>query len=101
MTSKPNILMIICDDLNAWIGALGRHPQVRTPAIDALAAKGSLFTRAYCAAPYCNASRMSVFTGLMPATTGIYQGEAYWPRADRIFSRQWLLYFWRREGLSR
>jgi arylsulfatase A-like enzyme len=75
---KPNILMIVADDLNSWIGPLGRHPDVRTPAIDALARRGTLFTRAYCPAPFCNASRMSVFTGCLPSTTGIYENEPYW-----------------------
>ena len=73
-----NILFIVADDLNAWIGALGRHPDVSTPNIDALAARGTLFTQAYCAAPYCNASRMSVFTGCLPSTTGVYQNEPLW-----------------------
>jgi arylsulfatase A-like enzyme len=75
---RPNILFIVADDLNSWIGALGRHPDVRTPAIDALARRGTLFSRAYCAAPYCNASRMSVFTGCLPTTTGVYANEPFW-----------------------
>lgn len=83
MTRKPNILFIVADDLNAWIGALGRHPDVRTPAIDTLAERGTLFTNAYCPAPYCNASRMSVFTGCNPATTGVYQNEPFWDRRRR------------------
>lgn len=79
----PNILMIVCDDLNAWIGALGRHPQVKTPAIDALARRGSLFTRAYCPAPYCNSSRISTFTACLPSTTGVYEQEPFWNSPDR------------------
>jgi arylsulfatase A-like enzyme len=78
-----NILFIVVDDLNAWIGALGRNPDVRTPKIDDLAKRGTLFTRAYCAAPYCNASRMSFFTGRNPATTGIYGNEPLWDTAGR------------------
>lgn len=46
--TRPNILFIVADDLNAWIGALGRHPQMRTPNIDRLAARGANFTHAYC-----------------------------------------------------
>lgn len=78
-----NVLFIVADDLNAWIGALGSHPDVRTPNIDALAARGTLFTRAYCAAPYCNASRMSLFTGCYPQTTGVYGNEPLWDRPGR------------------
>ena len=80
MSSTPsNILFIVADDLNAWIGALGAHPQSRTPNIDRLAERGLLFERAYCTAPYCNASRMSVFYGLQPSASGIYHNEAYTP----------------------
>nr|WP_321361151.1 sulfatase [uncultured Hyphomonas sp.] len=76
--TRPNILFIVADDLNAWIGALGRHPQTRTPNIDRLAARGANFTHAYCSAPYCNASRMSVFTGMLPPNNGVYQNEPFW-----------------------
>jgi len=70
--SKPNILMIAIDDLNDWIGCLGGHPQARTPNLDALAARGTLFTNAHCQSPLCNPSRASLMTGLRPSTTGIY-----------------------------
>ena len=69
---KPNILMIAIDDQNDWIGCLGGHPQVKTPNLDALAARGTLFTNAHCQAPLCNPSRSSLMTGLRPSTTGIY-----------------------------
>lgn len=84
---RSNILFIVADDLNSWIGPLGAHPDVRTPGIDAMARQGSVFTRAYCAAPYCNASRMAVFTGCLPGTTGIYQNEPFWenPLRHRTF----------------
>jgi arylsulfatase A-like enzyme len=71
-TSRPNILMIAIDDQNDWIGCLGGHPQVKTPNIDALAARGTLFINAHCQAPLCNPSRSSILTGLRPSTTGIH-----------------------------
>ncbi len=43
----PNILMIAIDDQNDWIGCLGGHPQALTPTIDALAARGTVFTNAH------------------------------------------------------
>jgi arylsulfatase A-like enzyme len=82
-SSKPNVVFIVADDLNSWIGALGRQPDVRTPAIDALARRGTLFSHAYCSAPYCNASRMGVFTGCLPATTGLYHNEDFWGEPRR------------------
>ncbi len=69
---KPDVLFIAVDDLNDWTGCLGGHPQSRTPNIDRLAARGMLFTRAYCAAPACRPSRTAVVTGRRPSTTGVY-----------------------------
>ena len=69
---KPNVLFIAIDDLNDWVGCLGGHPQVKTPHLDRLAARGTLFTNAHCQSPLCNSSRTSVMTGLRPTTTGIY-----------------------------
>ncbi len=69
---KPNILFLAIDDQNDWIGCLGGHPQVKTPHIDRLAARGTLFTNAHCQAPLCNPSRSSLLTGLRPSSTGIY-----------------------------
>ncbi|MCP4729492.1 MAG: sulfatase-like hydrolase/transferase, partial [Roseibacillus sp.] len=76
----PNILMIAIDDQNDWIGCLGGHPQARTPAIDALASRGTVFTNAHCQSPLCNPSRTSLMTGLRPGTTGVY-GLAPWFRS--------------------
>jgi len=69
---KPNVLFIAIDDLNDWVGCLGGHPQARTPNMDRLAARGTLFTNAHCQSPLCNPSRSSLLTGLRPSTTGIY-----------------------------
>ncbi len=69
----PNILFIAIDDLNDWVGFLGGHPQVRTPNMDRLAARGTVFTNAHCAAPICGPSRAAIFSGLLPTTTGIYE----------------------------
>lgn len=76
---KPNILFIAIDDQNDWIGHLGGHPLVKTPHIDAIAARGTTFLNAHCQSPICNPSRTSVMFGLRPTTTGIY-GLAPAPR---------------------
>ena len=70
--AKPNILMFAIDDQNDWIGCMGGHPQAKTPHLDKLAARGTLFTNAHCQAPLCNPSRTSILTGLRPSTTGVY-----------------------------
>ena len=75
--AKPNILFIAIDDQNDWFGCMGG--QAKTPHIDRLARRGTLFANAHCQAPLCNPSRTSLMTGLRPSTTGIY-GLAPWIR---------------------
>ncbi len=77
---RPNILFIAIDDQNDWIGCLNGHPQVKTPHIDQLAKRGTVFLNAHCQSPLCNSSRTSLMTGLRPTTTGIY-GLAPWFRS--------------------
>ncbi|PQO36770.1 iduronate-2-sulfatase [Blastopirellula marina] len=71
-TIRPNVLFIAMDDLNDWIGCMGGHPQTITPNLDRLAKSGVLFTNAHCAAPACNPSRISVFSGIAPNVSGVY-----------------------------
>jgi arylsulfatase A-like enzyme len=77
-TVRPNVLFIAVDDLNHWVGHLGRNTQVRTPNIDRLAARGVTFTKAYAAAPICNPSRAALMSGLRPSTTGVYANTTDW-----------------------
>ncbi len=68
---KPNVLMIVVDDMNAWAGCLG-HPVAQTPNIDRLASRGRLFKRAYCQQAVCNPSRASAMTGRRPDTLKVW-----------------------------
>lgn len=76
--SRPNVLFIMADDLNHWVGYTGRNRQTITPNIDRLTATGQSFTRAYCAAPVCNPSRTALFSGLRPGSTGVYGNAQDW-----------------------
>jgi arylsulfatase A-like enzyme len=76
--SRPNVLMIIADDLNDWVGCLGGHPNAKTPNIDRLAKQGLLFVNAHCAAPVCNPSRVATLTGRRPSSTGVYDNAPVW-----------------------
>ena len=67
---KPNILLIISDDLNTRIGPymeIDKH----TPHLDRLADRGVRFTRNYCQYPVCGPSRASFMSGLYPETNGV------------------------------
>jgi arylsulfatase A-like enzyme len=79
--ARPNVLFIAVDDLNHWVGYLGRNPQTITPNIDKLAARGVRFTRSYCAAPVCNPSRAALMSGLRPSTSGVYENGNDWRTA--------------------
>jgi iduronate 2-sulfatase len=68
--ARPNVLFLIADDLNNFLGCYG-DPRAKTPNLDRLAARGVLFDRAYCAFPLCGPSRNSMLTGLYPNSSGI------------------------------
>ncbi|MDQ3439205.1 MAG: sulfatase [Planctomycetota bacterium] len=72
---QPNVLFIAVDDLNHWVGYLGRNAQTATPNIDRLAKRGVRFTRAYCAAPSCTPSRAALMSGRRPGSTGVYDNH--------------------------
>lgn len=67
---KPNILLIVVDQMRGdCMGAAG-HPVVETPYLDSMAAEGVRFSNAYSAVPTCIAARASLLTGLTQKTHG-------------------------------
>lgn len=69
--ARPNVVLLLVDDLGACdLGCTGGR-LARTPNIDALAAQGALFTQAYSAGPVCSPSRAALLTGRSPAALGI------------------------------
>ncbi|HUE69594.1 MAG TPA: sulfatase [Pirellulaceae bacterium] len=67
----PNVLLICIDDLKPALGCYG-DKLARTPNVDALAARGIVFERAYCNQAVCSPSRNALLTGLRSETLGIY-----------------------------
>ncbi len=74
--AKPNVLFLICDDLNCDLECYG-HQQVKSPNIDRLARRGVRFENAYCQYPLCGPSRASFMTGLYPDQTLIHKNSIY------------------------
>jgi iduronate 2-sulfatase len=68
---RPNVLLILVDDLKPAIHAFG-DPVAVTPNIDRLAARGTRFERAYANQSVCAPSRMNLMTGARSTSTGIY-----------------------------
>lgn len=89
--ARPNVLFFVIDDLNDWISLLDRKSPIKTPNLERLANRGTLFTRAYCISAACNPSRAATLTGLRPRTTGIYGNKSDWrgalPRRKTIMER--------------
>lgn len=68
--ARKNILFIMCDQLRFdYLGCTG-HPTIKTPNIDALAARGVTFSNTYCQSPICGPSRMSFYTGRYVSSHG-------------------------------
>ncbi len=70
-TRVKNILFIMCDQLRQdYLGCYG-HPTIKTPNIDALAARGVKFDRAYVQSPMCGPARASFYTGRYVSSHGV------------------------------
>jgi arylsulfatase A-like enzyme len=71
IAAPPNVLFLCVDDLKPELGCYG-STVVKTPNIDRLAARGTVFERHYVQQAVCTASRASMFTGLRPDTTRVW-----------------------------
>ncbi|MDA1266216.1 MAG: sulfatase, partial [Planctomycetota bacterium] len=71
-TSRPNVLWIYVEDTNDWMSCYG-DGVTETPNIDALAATGTRFTRAYMPAGVCSPTRSAIITGMHQTSIGAHQ----------------------------
>lgn len=69
--TQPNVLIILADDLAAWMLGCYGNREIRTPNIDALARGGMRFNNSFVCTPVCSASRATLFTGRTPMQHGI------------------------------
>jgi arylsulfatase A len=77
VTSRPNILLVVADDLGYGdLGCYG-HPEIKTPHLDQLAREGRKLTACYSAAANCSPARAALMTGRTPYRVGIYNQLAF------------------------
>ncbi|MGN6380781.1 MAG: choline-sulfatase [Gaiellales bacterium] len=79
MTRRPNLLLVMADQLAASALPMYGHPIVQAPHLAGLAARGMVFERAYCASPLCAPSRFAMLTGRPPSAVGAYDNAADLP----------------------
>ncbi len=72
---KPNILFIVCDDLNTHVATSG-YDDIKTPTLTSFAKGAMTFNRAFCQYPVCGPSRASFLSGLYPQSTGVLDNKA-------------------------
>jgi arylsulfatase A-like enzyme len=75
--AKPNVLFIICDDLNDWVLHPTGHPNVKTPNMDRLRNRSINFSNAHVVVPVCGPSRKCLFSGLYPQTIDNYGFDSW------------------------
>ena len=90
---KPNIIVILCDDLGYGDLACYGHPHIKTPHLDQMAAEGIRFTDFYSTAPVCSPSRVGLMTGRSPNRAGVYDwippgGRKRPDRRDQVHLRE-------------
>lgn len=69
--SRPNVVLVMADDMGWGETSYNRHPILKTPNLDAMAASGLRFDRFYAGAPNCSPTRASVLTGRSNDRTGV------------------------------
>ena len=93
MDSRPNILLVMCDQLSAFATSPYGNDDVLTPHLAALAGRGTTFENAYCNAPLCAPSRASMMTGMLPDAIPVNDNSEELPSTIPTFAHHL-----RREG---
>lgn len=73
---RPNIILMMADDLGWGDTSFNGHPHLKTPSLDGMAANGLVMNRFYSAAPVCSPTRASVLTGRHPFRDRIFFATA-------------------------
>lgn len=80
---RPNIVMILADDMGAWAMHSAGNDDVITNNIDKLAEGGIRFSSFFCVSPVCSPARASILSGLIPSRHGVHD----WLRSGNVDKR--------------
>ena len=69
---KPNVILVMADDMGYGQTGYYNHPVLKTPNLDAMASNGIRFDRFYAGAPNCSPTRATVLTGRTNDRTGVH-----------------------------
>ena len=97
LAKSPNVILIICDDLNDYVEGFGGHPQAKTPNMARLARSGVSFSQAHCNIPICGPSRASLFTGIYPHNSGCF-GFTKWDGYEVLKNSRTIMDHFRENG---
>ncbi|WP_417208578.1 choline-sulfatase [Antarctobacter sp.] len=86
MMEKPNILLFMVDQLTSFVLSAYGGKVCKTPHIDALAARGTVFENAWCNYPLCAPSRFGMMSGRLPSRVGAYDNGAEFTAATPTFA---------------
>ena len=86
MDKRPNIILLMADQMRADCMGIVGHPDVKTPYLDALAADGVIYPNAYAACPTCVPARAALYTGMSQEHTGRvgYEDRVPWNYAHTL-----------------
>ncbi|MDW4499579.1 choline-sulfatase [Sulfitobacter sp. D35] len=79
--TRPNILILMVDQLNGTLFPDGPADWLHAPNLKALAKRSTRFRNAYTASPLCAPGRASFMSGQLPSATGVYDNAAEFPSA--------------------
>jgi arylsulfatase A-like enzyme len=82
MSRNPNIVFVLTDQWRAQAFGYAGDPNVKTPEIDALAARSINFKNAISVCPVCTPQRAALLTGRFPTTTGMFLNDIYLPAEE-------------------
>lgn len=85
--SRPNIVLVMADDMGWGETSYNRHPVLKTPHLDALAASGLRFDRFYAGAPNCSPTRATVMTGRTNDRGGVQNHGFALRRQEKVLPR--------------